>query len=82
MIKHREIILLELERYPERCDECPMFYKTPYTCHNERGMEAGYRLGYMGGNDMRDFSGYRLFDKCDIRNNHNVVLMKGECIDE
>lgn len=76
MIKHRETILLELERYPEECDECPMFYKTPYICHNERGMEAGCRLGYMDDEDMRDFYGRTLFVKCDIKNNPNVSVRK------
>lgn len=76
MIKHRHIIFLELERHPENCEECPMFCKTPYQCHNERGMEAGCRLGYMDNYDMRDFYGRTLFDKCDIKNNPNVSIIK------
>lgn len=79
MIKHKHIIFLELERYPEKCEECPMFCKTPYQCHNERGMEAGCRLGYMDNYDMRDFYGRTLFDKCDIKNNPNVSIIKENC---
>lgn len=74
MIKYRQIIILELERYPEKCCECPMFATTPYQCHNERGMEGNCGLGYMSNCDMRDFSGSTLFDKCDIKNNPNVTI--------
>lgn len=35
MVKYRQIILLELKRYPENCRECPMFTMMPYQCHNE-----------------------------------------------
>lgn len=76
MIKYRQTILLELEQYPEKCDECPMFYKSPYICHNERGIEAGCRLGYMDDEDMRDFYGSTLFFKCGIKNNPNVSIRK------
>lgn len=76
MIKYRQIILLELEQYPEKCEECPMFYKTPYQCHNERGMEAGCCLGYMDNCDMRDFYGDTLFTKCRIKNNPDVTIRK------
>lgn len=76
MIKYKQTIFLELERYPEKCDECPMFYKTPYQCHNERGLEAGCRLGYMDDCDMRDFYGRELFAKCDIQNNPKVSIRK------
>ena len=79
MIKHKLIILIELERYPKNCEECPMFYKTSYQCHNERGIEAGSCLGYMDNYDMRDFYGRTLFDKCDIRNNLNVSIIKENC---
>ena len=79
MIKYRQIILLELERYPRKCRECPMFTMMPYQCHNERGTEGGCRLGYMDGNDMRDFYGDMLFTKCDIKNNPNVTIKRGIC---
>ena len=62
MIKYRETILLELERYPEKC--------------NERGMEARCLLGYMDNEDMRDYSGAELFAKCGIKSNPNVSIRK------
>ena len=74
MIKYRQTILLELERYPENCRECPMFTMIPYQCHNERGMEGSCRLGYMDGYDMRDFHGYALFAKCNIKKDPNVTI--------
>ena len=80
MIKYRQIILLELERYPKKCRECPMFTMMPYQRHNERGTEGGCRLGYMDGNDMRDFYGDILFTKCDIKNNPNVTIKQGKRI--
>lgn len=76
MIKCRQLILLELERYPEKCSECPMFTMAPYQCHNERGMEGNCRLGYMSNCDTRDFSGSILFTKCNIKNDPNVFIRK------
>ena len=76
MIKHRKTILLELERYPEECDECPMFHTSRYECHNERGIEGHCELGYMDNCDMRDFDGCGLFKLCDIKNNHRVRIME------
>lgn len=78
MIKHRQTIFLELGRYPERCDECPMFMMTSYQCHNECGMESHCGLGYMSNDDMRDFYGETLFTKCDIKNNPNISIKKKE----
>lgn len=79
MIKYRQIIILELERYPKKCRECPMFTMMPYQCHNERGTEGGCRLGYMDGNDMRDFYGDTLFAECNIKKNPNVTIKRGIC---
>lgn len=76
MINHKHILFLELERYPEYCEECPMFCKEPYQCHNERGMKAGCSFGYMDNYDMRDFYGDILFDKCRIKDNPNVSIIK------
>lgn len=76
MIKHRQKILLELERYPEKCRECPMFAMIPYQCHNERGREGVCRLGYMGDHDMRDFYGDTLFAECRIKDNPDVTIGK------
>lgn len=76
MINYRQIICFELERYPERCLECPMFTMTPYQCHNESGKEGGCGFGYMDGEDMRDFYGEILFDKCNIKNRPDVVIRK------
>lgn len=76
MIKYKNTISFEIERYPEYCKECPMFREKPYQCHNERGMEAGCILGYMDQYDMRDFYGDVLFDKCGIKENPNVSIIK------
>ena len=74
MIKYKKRIILELERYPETCKECPMFYTMPYECHNERGVEGRCDLGYMDDCDMRDFDGWCLFHLCDIKNNSDVTI--------
>lgn len=75
MIKYKKRIVLELERYPETCKECPMFHTRLYECHNERGVEGRCDLGYMDGYDMRDFDGWCLFQPCDIKNNPDVNIM-------
>lgn len=74
MIKYKKRIVLELERYPYKCNECPMFHTTQYECHNERGKEGHCDLGYMDMFDMRDFDGWCLFSPCDIRNNPDVTI--------
>ena len=63
-----------LERYPTRCGECPAFRQVPYSCHNERGMEAQCLLGYMSGHDTRDWSGRTLFPGCRIQENPDVTV--------
>ena len=68
-------VKFELEHYPTKCVECPAFIQTPYTCHNEIGLEADCRFGYMTRCDMRDFHGNRLFEKCDIVNNPDVTIV-------
>ena len=78
MIKHKISMNLEIERYPERCNECPMFSQMPYSCHNERGMEAGCELGYMSHSDTRDFGGQRLFEHCKMRKDPRVILRKAK----
>lgn len=78
MIKFKMRTILELERYPKICKECPMFTMTPYQCHNERGMEGGCILGYMDNHDMRDFDGWCLFKGCNIQSNPDVTIMKSE----
>lgn len=47
---------------PKTCSKCEFYYETPYTCHNERGMESKCQKGYMSGDDMRD-QNYRLQTK-------------------
>lgn len=76
MIKHKKRIILELERYPKKCSECPMFRTNRYECHNERGIEGHCDLGYMDGYDMRDFDGWCMFKTCNIKNNPNVTIME------
>lgn len=73
-VRHKKTILLELERYPNNCGECPAFKQVPYQCHNERGLEANCEFGYMSG-DMRDFSGRTLYTYCALKFNKNVTLM-------
>lgn len=74
-IKCRKWVTYEMERYPENCKECPCFSQTPYSCMNERGMEADCDLGYMYGQDMRDFSGRTRHSKCRIEQDNRVRIM-------
>ena len=76
MVKHKKYIKYEMQRYPEKCKECPAFKRTPYSCHNERGVEGGCELGYMNGKDMRDFTGNIRFSNCNIENNEKVIINK------
>ena len=75
MIKYKKKIILELERYPKICKECPMFHLTQYECCNERGNEGHCDFGYMKGHDMREFKGESLFKDCSIQNNPDVTIM-------
>lgn len=76
MIKYKKLIALELEKYPAKCNDCPMFYTTRYQCHNECGIEGHCELGYMDGYDMRDFYGDGLFELCNIKNDSRVRIME------
>lgn len=76
MIKCKKKIILELERYPKTCKECPLFHTTLYECHNERGSEGHCDLGYMNNYDMRDFDGWCLFRGCNIQDNPDVTIME------
>ena len=76
MIKYKVIIALELDEYPTKCSECPMFYTHQYECHNERGVEGYCNLGYMDNYDMRDFDGRCMFAPCDIKNNPRVKIVE------
>lgn len=78
MIKHKVYQRWGIERFPKCCKECPAFHQRPYTCHNERGLEAECQLGYMAGHDMRDFHGNTRFSGCKIESDPNVTIMKGE----
>lgn len=75
-MKFKKRIVLELERYPEKCSECPMFHTRPYQCHNERGVEGRCELGYMSGCDMRDFNGRWRFENCNLENDPDVYIME------
>lgn len=75
MIKHKKHIFYEMERYPEKCSECPAFTQKPYSCMNERGMEVGCELGFMCG-DMRDFSGRTRYSGCEIEKSARVSINK------
>ena len=76
MIKYKKLIALELEKYPAKCNDCPMFYTTRYQCHNECGIEGHCELGYMDGYDMRDFYGDELFELCNIKNDSRVRIVE------
>jgi hypothetical protein len=76
MIKYKKLIALELEKYPAKCNDCPMFYTTRYQCHNECGIEGHCELGYMDGYDMRDFYGDGLFELCNIKNDSRVRIVE------
>lgn len=67
-------VSMKLSAYPTRCQDCPAFHTTPYICHNERGDVAHCAMGYMGGCDMRDFSGRTLFFRCRLRNDPRVTI--------
>lgn len=75
-IKCIKTTFYQMERYPEKCNECPAFKQTPYSCHNERGMQGGCELGYMNRLDTRDFSGSIKIPTCDIENNPRVSINK------
>ena len=77
MIKYKKLIALELEKYPTKCSECPMFHTSRYQCHNESGIEGDCELGYMNGYDMRDFDGWCLFKSCNIKNDPRVKIVEG-----
>ncbi len=74
MMKHRIEMTVYLERYPRYCQECPLFYQTPYSCHLERGLQGGCRLGYMEHTDVRDFCGDKLFPGCHMKTDKNVII--------
>lgn len=78
IINHIMRTIIEMERYPRFCKECPAFRTQLYSCHNERGFEATCALGYMTGHDMRDFQGAIRFSGCKIETNPDVTIMKGE----
>lgn len=78
MIKYKKHITYEMERYPEKCNECPAFRQTSYVCHNERGMEAQCELGFMDGKDMRDFNGNIKYSGCYMGLDTRVKIMPKE----
>ena len=75
-IKYKKKVSYEMERYPEKCEECPCFSTTPYRCMNECGEEGHCELGYMDRKDMRDFYGKIRFKDCRIENDERVTLMR------
>lgn len=76
MIKYKKLIALELEKYPTKCSECPMFHTSRYQCHSEFGDEGHCELGYMDNYDMRDFNGWCLFKPCNIKNDPRVRIVE------
>ena len=69
-------VRMELYSYPTKCSECPAFFTTPYTCHNERGEEAHCYMGCMSGFDMRDFDGHTLHRGCFLEGDTRVKFIK------
>ena len=76
MIKCKKLIALELEKYPTKCNDRPMFHTSRYQCHNECGIEGSCELGYMDGYDMRNFDGWSIFKSCNIKNDPRVRIVK------
>lgn len=76
MIKFKKTVSYIMERYPEKCNECPCFSTRQYSCMNERGVEGRCEFGYMSRCDMRDFEGRTKFSKCQIGNDARVTIMK------
>ena len=72
------IIAYELDECPKTCRACPFFIQKPYQCHNETGMDADCKLGFMKGSDMRGFRGNTRFSACDIEHTKHVRISKGE----
>lgn len=59
-------IRIEIEM-PETCGKCPFYKESPYTCHNERGMVADCKMGYMDDKDMRDKSfRNKMYPACEL----------------
>ena len=77
MIKYKKLIALELDKYPTKCSECPMFHTSRYQWHNESGIEGDCELGDMNDYDMRDFYGWYLFKSCNIKNDPRVKIVEG-----
>lgn len=74
-IRHTKKVTYEMERYPEKCKECPCFSQHPYSCMNEKGLEARCELGDMDGKDMRDFYGNIKYHRCGIETDNRVKLI-------
>lgn len=66
-IKYKKFILYEMNCYPEKCKECPAFSKI--------GIEGRCELGYMDGQDMRDFCGDRKYSNCHIESDERVKIV-------
>ena len=75
MIKCKKEVFYQLERYPQKCAECPCLRTSNYQCQNERGIVTGCELGYMDGFETRDYNTSKRFFNCDIENNKNVSLL-------
>lgn len=52
----------EKKRKITSCSQCPHYSCVPYRCHNEVGYQTRCALGYMDGEDTRDWN-YRLSKK-------------------
>lgn len=68
-------VFYELEKYPEKCRECPCFVQDEYHCHNEYGVVADCTLGFMKGHDMRDFYGNIKFKHCKIEEDKRIKIL-------
>lgn len=67
-IKYTKKVTYEMERYPEKCKECPCFSQKPYSCMNEKGMEARCELGVYGWERHERFLWkYKMFKLYDRR---------------
>ena len=74
-MKYKKTVSYELERYPEKCKECPCFSTQMYKDWYDYDLVAKCDLGYMD-YDMRGFDGDKLFKDCNIRKDSRVTLFK------
>lgn len=79
---NKGLLSAKINRYPEKCSECPFFFQYDYQCHSESGYTGECRLKYMKGDDTRDFRGNKLHPQCQLLSNDKVTLIDEETNEE